>query len=106
MTDPVTGDPVTTPPLPPLSASSIGDYYGAALAELGVDAQQATRMKESQAVLVTHMYNQRQSVVGVNMDEEITNLIKFQKSYTAAARIVTMLDSMLDTIVNGMGVTR
>lgn len=106
LTDPVTGDPVTTPPPTPLSAASIGDYYGAALAELGVDAQQATRMKESQAVLVTHMYNQRESVVGVNMDEEITNLVKFQKSYTAAARIVTMLDSMLDTIVNGMGVTR
>ncbi|AFM01833.1 flagellar hook-associated protein FlgK [Desulfitobacterium dehalogenans ATCC 51507] len=106
LTDPVTGAPITTPPPPPLSAASIGDYYGAALAELGVDAQQATRMKEGQAVLVTHMYNQRESVVGVNMDEEITNLVKFQKSYTAAARIVTMLDSMLDTIVNGMGITR
>ncbi|SHN80912.1 flagellar hook-associated protein FlgK [Desulfitobacterium chlororespirans] len=105
-TDTAVGRPVVLAQTPPLSASSIGDYYGAALAELGVDAQQATRMKESQAVLVTHMYNQRQSVVGVNMDEEITNLIKFQKSYTAAARIVTMLDSMLDTIVNGMGVTR
>lgn len=105
-TDTAIGKPVVWAPLPPLSASSFGDYYGAALAELGVDAQQATRMKEGQAVLVTHMYNQRESVVGVNMDEEITNLVKFQKSYTAAARIVTMLDSMLDTIVNGMGVTR
>ncbi|KTE92026.1 flagellar biosynthesis protein FlgK [Desulfitobacterium hafniense] len=105
-TDTAIGKPVVWAPLPPLSASSFGDYYGAALAELGVDVQQATRMKEGQAVLVTHMYNQRESVVGVNMDEEITNLVKFQKSYTAAARIVTMLDSMLDTIVNGMGVTR
>lgn len=106
LTDPATGDPLVTPPDIPLAASSLGDYYGAAIAELGVDVQQATRMKEGQSVLVTHMYNQRESVGGVSMDEEISNLIKFQKSYTAAARIVTMLDSMLDTIVNGMGVTR
>lgn len=91
---------------PPMSASSFGDYYGSAIAELGVDAQQANRMKEGQDVLVTNMYNQRESLSGVSLDEEMTNLVKFQKSYAAAARMVTMMDDMLNTIVNGMGITR
>ncbi|MEA4902175.1 flagellar hook-associated protein FlgK [Desulfitobacterium sp.] len=89
-----------------IKAASFGDYYGAAIAELGVDAQQATRMRKGQDVLLNNMYNQRETISGVNLDEEITNLIKYQKSYTAAARMVTMMDDMLDTIVRGMGITR
>jgi flagellar hook-associated protein 1 FlgK len=90
----------------PLAAASFGDYYGAAIAEMGVDVQQATRMREGQDVLVTHMLNQRESLSGVSLDEEMTNLVKYQKSYAAAARVVTMMDEMLDTIIRGMGVTR
>ena len=90
----------------PVDAISFGDYYGAAIAEMGVDVQQATRMKEGQDVLVTHMLNQRESLSGVSLDEEMTNLVKYQKSYSAAARVVTMMDDMLDTIVNRMGMTR
>ncbi|MEL1136146.1 flagellar hook-associated protein FlgK [Desulfitobacterium sp. THU1] len=94
-----------TPPAA-ISAASFGDFYGSSISELGVDVQQATRMAEGQAVLVNHMFNQRESLSGVSLDEEMTNLVRFQKSYSAAARIVTMLDDMLNTIVNGMGITR
>lgn len=97
----ITGDTDGT-----INAASFGDYYGAAIAELGVDAQQATRMRKGQDVLLNNMYNQRETISGVNLDEEITNLIKYQKSYTAAARMVTMMDDMLDTIIRGMGITR
>jgi flagellar hook-associated protein 1 FlgK len=98
-------DAVTTTP-PPLQATSFGDFYGAAIAEMGVDVQQADRMKEGQDVLVNHMFAQRENVSGVSLDEEMANLVRFQKSYSAAARIVTMMDDMLDTLVNRMGVTR
>lgn len=94
------------PTAAPLQATSFGDYYGAAIAEMGVDVQQADRMKEGQDVLVNHMFAQRENVSGVSLDEEMTNLVRFQKSYSAAARIVTMMDDMLDTLVNRMGVTR
>jgi flagellar hook-associated protein 1 FlgK len=90
----------------PVSASSFGDYYGANVAQIGVDVQQANRMKAGEDVLVTHLSNQRESLSGVSLDEEMTNLVKFQKSYSAAARMVTMMDDMLDTIVNRMGMTR
>jgi len=89
-----------------LPATSFGDFYNGAIAELGVDIQQATRMRGGQDVLVNQMYNQRQSDIGVSLDEEMTNLIRFQKAYAAAARVVTVLDDMLDKIVNGMGITR
>ncbi len=84
---------------------SIGDLYGAIVATMGVDVQKAERMAEGQSVLVNHMANQRESYSGVSLDEEMTNLIKFQKSYSAAARLVTILDSMFDRIMS-MGVTR
>ncbi|MDI6813086.1 MAG: flagellar hook-associated protein FlgK [Desulfitobacteriaceae bacterium] len=87
-------------------AASFGDYYGANIAQMGVDVQQANRMKAGQDVLVTHLSNQRESYSGVSLDEEMTNLVKFQKTYAAAARMVTMMDDMLDTIVNRMGMTR
>ena len=90
----------------PVAASSIGDYYGANVAMMGVDVQQATRMKEGEDILVTNITNQRESLFGVSLDEEMTNLVKFQKSYSAAARMVTMMDDMLDTIINRMGMTR
>lgn len=85
--------------------TSLGDYYGATVAQLGVDVQQANRMKAGEDVLLTNVTNQRESNSGVSLDEEMTNLIKFQKSYSAAARMVTMMDDMLSTIMN-MGITK
>ena len=87
-------------------ASSFSDYYGAVVAGVGVDGQEADRMVSSTGVLVNHVSNQRQSLSGVSLDEEMINLVRFQKSYSAAARMVTMMDDMLNTIVNGMGITR
>lgn len=91
---------------PPISGASFGDFYGSNVAQIGVNVQQADRMKAGQDVLVIHLLNQRESISGVSLDEEMTNLVRFQKSYSAAARMVTMMDDMLDTIVNRMGMTR
>ena len=88
-----------------LYGTSLGDYYGAAVAQLGVDVQQANRMKAGEDILVTNVMNQRESYSGVSLDEEMTNLVKFQKSYSAAARMVTMMDDMLGTLMN-MGITK
>lgn len=88
-----------------IAASSLSDFYAANVAQLGVKVQQATRMKAGEDVLVTNVSNQRESLSGVSLDEEMTNLIKYQKSYSAAARMVTMMDDMLSTLLN-MGVTK
>ena len=89
----------------PVAASSLSVLYGSNVAQLGVQVQQATRMKAGEDVLITNVTNQRESLSGVSLDEEMTNLVKYQKSYSAAARMVTMMDDMLSTLLN-MGITK
>ncbi len=60
-------------------------------------------MVSNQAVLVTQIDNTRQSTSGVSIDEEMSNMIKFQHAYNASARMVTAVDEMIDVIVNRMG---
>jgi len=51
-------------------------------------------------VLLDQLQTQRESVRGVNMDEEATKMITFQRIYEGAARVIQVVDSMLDTLVN------
>ncbi|ODA42538.1 flagellar hook-associated protein FlgK [Desulfosporosinus sp. BG] len=85
--------------------SSLVDSYSATVAKLGADLQQATRMKKGQEALVANLTTQKETVSGVSLDEEMINLTKYQKSYSAAARLVTMMDDLLDTLL-GMGMTK
>lgn len=86
-----------------LGQKSLNDYYAAMISNLGVDSQDAQRLTNNQQSVVDQITNWRQSVSGVNMDEEMTNMIKFQKGYSAAARVLTTMDSMLDTLINSTG---
>lgn len=60
-------------------------------------------MQSNQQDLVNQIQQQRQSVMGVNIDEEMMDIMKFQQSFNAISRYVTTLDEMLDKIINGMG---
>jgi flagellar hook-associated protein 1 FlgK len=78
-------------------------YYQSMVAELGTASRQAAHGVENQQALVTMLNQRKQAVAGVNLDEEATNLIKYQHAYQAAARVVTTVDDMLDRIINRMG---
>jgi len=82
---------------------TLGDSYNSIVSELGVRAQEAKVMVENEAVLVNHLKNLRESVSGVNLDEEMADMIKFQHAYSAAARMMTAMDEVLDIIVNRLG---
>lgn len=86
-----------------MGTSSFDDYYRSMVAELGVDSQAAQRMVDNQQLLLGQINSQKQQVSGVSLDEEMTNMIKFQHAYNAAARVVTSMDEMLDTIINRLG---
>jgi flagellar hook-associated protein 1 FlgK len=88
---------------PALGNSTYEDYFKAMITQLGVDSQAAIRFNDNQELLVSSIDNRRQSISGVSLDEEMTSMIKFQKVYSAAARMMTTCDEMLDTIINGMG---
>jgi len=85
------------------TATTFGDFYGIVTENLGGNAQQTNTDRISQEQLVQHFTAQKQSVVGVNLDEEAAHLVALQHAYQAAARAITTQDSMLDTIINGMG---
>jgi flagellar hook-associated protein 1 FlgK len=86
------------------STTTLDGFYGQFVARIGVDADQASRMHEVQSGVLDAAQARRDGVSGVNMDEEMADMVRFQKSYNAAARMITTLDQMLETIINGMGV--
>jgi flagellar hook-associated protein 1 FlgK len=89
---------------PTLGGSSLDEYYAGFVGEIGIQMENATRLTDNQKTLVDQIITWRESVSGVNMDEEMTNMIRYQKGYNAAARVLTTLDEMLDKLINGTGV--
>jgi flagellar hook-associated protein 1 len=79
---------------------TIDDAYRTAVARLGVAAQQANQRADNQDALTRNLSMARQSVAGINVDEEMLNLQKGQHAYQAAARVITTVDEMLDTLIN------
>jgi flagellar hook-associated protein 1 len=88
----------------PITAGTIQSFYESLIGKMGVDSQEATRLKDNSNVLRDSVETNRQSVSGVSLDEEMTNMVKFQHAYNASARNLTVIDEMLDTIINRMGV--
>ncbi|MEJ6950164.1 flagellar hook-associated protein FlgK [Natronospora cellulosivora (SeqCode)] len=79
------------------------DYYKSTISVVGVDGQRANQMVDNQNVLVDQLNNHRISVSGVSLDEEMANMIQYQQAYTAATRVITTIDQMLDSL---MGIIR
>ncbi|WP_050179819.1 flagellar hook-associated protein FlgK [Domibacillus robiginosus] len=94
----------TVPADLPIKTGSLNSFYEGVIGRLGVDSQQASRMESNVEVLRSSVVTNRESVSSVSLDEEMTNLIKFQHAYNGAARMITVMDEMLDKIINGMGV--
>ncbi len=84
--------------------TTIREYYGGMVGKLGIEAMEADSYKGNYGLLVQQIENQRQSVQGVSLDEEMTSLVKFQNAYDAAARVITAMDQALETLINNMGI--
>ncbi|BAU26556.1 flagellar hook-associated protein 1 FlgK [Aneurinibacillus soli] len=82
---------------------SFDSYTRSIISKLGSETREAQRMKTNVESLTSEVDNRRQSVSGVSLDEEMSNMIKFQHSYSACARTITAMDEMLDQIINKMG---
>ncbi|MGE7544919.1 flagellar hook-associated protein FlgK [Sporosarcina newyorkensis] len=91
-------------PLADLDGSSIQTYYSGVIGELGVEGKQAVKMTANSMTLLGAVSNRRASISSVSLDEEMTDMIRFQQAYNASARMVTVMDETLDKIINGMGV--
>jgi flagellar hook-associated protein 1 len=78
------------------------EMYRSIIANLGVEAISVRQGLEAQRNVVEQVDVDRKAVSGVNLDEEMTNLLASQRAYEASARFVTTVDEMLDTLINRM----
>ena len=80
------------------------DFMKSLVAGMGIDAQQANRFSSSQVAIVKQIDNRRMSVSGVELNEEMTNMVRFQQSYNAAAKMINTMSEVYDTLINKLGV--
>ncbi len=78
---------------------SISGYYSSLVALVGADTSNASFNANYHGALSADLEAKTQAVSGVNLDEEMASLIKFQHSYTAAAKLITTADEMLQTVL-------
>lgn len=79
---------------------TLGAYYGALVGLVGSDTRTTKFNADYNKTLSNDLEQQALSITGVNLDEEMTQLIKFQHSYTAAAKLITTADQMLQTLLS------
>lgn len=87
----------------PNESTTMDAFARYTVSKVGSETQTAEKAKGNSDVIMEHIDYQRQSVTGVSLDEEMSNMIKFQHAYNASARIINAMDEMLDKIINGMG---
>ena len=86
-----------------IDGATIQTYYESIIGQLGVNGEQASRLAANSETIKITVSNNRASMSSVSLDEEMTNMITFQQAYNANARMITVVDEMLDKIINGMG---
>ena len=91
-------------PTAPASASTVNvtldSFYQSVIGQLGVQSQSANQQVTNQTGVVQQIDTQRQSVSGVSIDQEMSNMVQFQQSYNASARVISAINEMLTTLVN------
>lgn len=82
---------------------TLNQFYTAQVTSLGLQVRQARMDADARRLVAENLDSQRESVSGVSLDEEAANLVKSQRAYEAAVRLMTTLDEMIDRIINNMG---
>jgi flagellar hook-associated protein 1 FlgK len=82
---------------------SVDGVYKAFVTKVGSDVAEAQRMQANAQVLTDSAQDRRESVSGVSMDEEMSNLVTFQRAYQASSRAMSTMDEMLDVLINRTG---
>lgn len=83
-----------------IKGSTPGDYYRSIVTDVGVEANSAKISQKFHNTIVEELERKRQEASGVNLDEEAANLIKYQKSFEAAAKMISIADDLLDALIS------
>ena len=87
-----------------ITTLSVNSYYQKSMSTLGIDAYSTDINYEAMQTIMTQVENWRDSMGGVDWNEELTNMIKFQKGFAACSRCLNSMDECLDRLVNSTGV--
>ncbi|MBI1177319.1 flagellar hook-associated protein FlgK [bacterium] len=83
-----------------LSGQTLSENYSQSVATLGQNLSLVNDQLGNQNIVESMIRSQRDSISGVSLDEEMTNLMQFQRAYQASARLISTVDTMLDTVLN------
>lgn len=86
-----------------LDGATFQSFYKGLIGQMGVDGEEAELLRYNTETIKLTVENNRASMSSVSLDEEMTDMIKFQQAYNANARMITVIDETLDKIINGMG---
>lgn len=84
----------------PTSVGDLQEYYQNTIAEMATNASYASSRSESQQEVTDFIEMQKLSISEVSLDEEMINMVKYQQSYNASAKLITVIDDMLSTLIN------
>ncbi len=86
-------------PLASLNQNTFSQDFSRIVGDLGHSINVVNGKLDDQSVVEQLLLRQRDAVSGVSLDEEMTNLMKFQKAFQASARMITTIDEMLQTVI-------
>lgn len=86
------------------SKSTFNDFYTGSISQIASRTETANSESEKQTIVMEYLEKLRQSVSGVNLDEEVAQMAMYQHGYNASARVVSVMDQLLDMVINRMGV--
>lgn len=86
------------------SQRTFDDYFADTITNVGLKGEQAQNQLATQNKIMGDLRDLLDSISGVNIDEELADIIKFQHGYNVAAKFISVQDELLDTLINRLGV--
>ncbi len=83
-----------------LSSQTFSEFYNASIATMGQDLASATAQVTDQDAVQDMLVRQRDSISGVSLDEEMTDLVKFQRAFQASARFINTVDELMEVVIS------
>lgn len=81
------------------NTATFGSYFNGLVSTVGLDVQSAKNTEAQDIAFTKQLTTLRESNSGVSLDEELTNMIKYQRSYQASAKLITTATEMMDTVI-------
>jgi flagellar hook-associated protein 1 FlgK len=79
---------------------SVNSFYAATIGKLGIEKNQNKSRMDTKDFLIAQMDSEQATIAGVSLDEEMTNMIKFENSYRASAKFISTISGMMDVLMS------